>query len=74
MRLFEPSELESALKELDCRKEANIQTGSCEWWRTSTGELFSVPPPDELSGKYSDWLYYDLVDFAKVRQLEGSMH
>lgn len=63
MRLFEPQDLESSLEKAGCHKTSQTSL-TASYWKAENGTLFSVPNPDEVSGMYSDFMYFRLVRFA----------
>lgn len=64
MRLVSVAELEEALVKSGCIKTDRTSETSTYWY-TANKVLFSVPEPDALSGSYSDFIYYDLLQFVK---------
>ena len=60
MRLFTVEEFESELIRRGCRKtEGVFRWGAM--WQAPDKRFFMVPPPDEGTGRYPDWMLDDLI-------------
>lgn len=64
MRLYEPREMEAMLKSHGCIA-TDITSDTAIYWYTKSKVLFAVPEPDSISGKYSDFVYYQVQQFVK---------
>ena len=64
MRLYTVHELEAQLKAKGCLKTEE-KSATATFWYTKNKVLFSVPAPDEHSGKYSDFVFYELRAFVE---------
>ena len=68
MRLYTVEELETALKDFGCKK-TDETSGSHALWRLGDGSGFTVPKPDKLSGKYSDFVYEAILGYVRISSM-----
>lgn len=63
MRIFKSEEVERHLRDLGCEKiDEYDNPGLVDYWKGPDGPVFTIPRPDELSGGYSDWMIYEILE------------